>query len=117
MAKPRKTLTSEQVSQVEGLASVLTVEQMADYFGMGRSTFFELMKRNKAVSGLYKKGRAKTIGAVAQNLIQKARNGDTASQIFFLKTQAGWKEPEKEMSDVGALAEQLKELAERRATT
>jgi hypothetical protein len=32
---------------------------------------------------------------VAQNLIQKARSGDLGAQIFYLKTQAGWKETQR----------------------
>ena len=40
----------------------------------------------------YKKGKARAIGTVAKGLLQKARDGDTASTIFYLKTQAGWKE-------------------------
>ena len=90
--RPARELTPEEMAQVEGLASVLTREQMADYFGMGRSTLQRLMERDEEVSGLYKRGRAKAIGSVAQGLLQRARDGDNASAIFFLKTQAGWKE-------------------------
>tara|TARA_Y100001972_G_scaffold52879_1_gene64741 strand:+ start:757 stop:1053 length:297 start_codon:yes stop_codon:yes gene_type:complete len=40
----------------------------------------------------YKKGRTKVKSLIAGRLIQKATEGDTASQIFYLKTQCGWKE-------------------------
>ena len=92
MGRARKTLTEDQLRQVEGLASVLTVDQMADYFGMARKTFFRLMERNNEIKTLYKKGRSSVIRDVAKNLIQKAKDGDTVSAIFYLKTQAGWKE-------------------------
>lgn len=90
--RPAITLTDEQRAEVETLAAVLTLDQMADYFGMGRSTFAALIAKDDDISGRYKRGKAKAIGSVARSLIQKARDGDTASMIFFLKTQAGWKE-------------------------
>lgn len=90
--RPPKTLTTEQMSQVEALAAYLTQEQIADYFGIGRTTFIAMLDRDPDISEHYKRGKAKAIGSVAQGLLQKARNGDTASAIFYLKTQAGWRE-------------------------
>lgn len=90
--RPPKTLTTEQMSQVEALAAYLTQEQIADYFGIGRTTFIAMINRDPDISEHYKRGKAKAIGSVAEGLLQKARNGDTASAIFYLKTQAGWRE-------------------------
>lgn len=90
--RPPIELTEDQVAQVEKLAAVLNVEQLADFLGIGRSTFYDIMERDERVSGQYKRGRAHAIGGVAKNLIQKAMSGDNAAMIFFLKTQAGWKE-------------------------
>lgn len=87
-----KTLTAEQVSQVEALAAYLTQEQIADYFGIGRTTWFAMIDRDANIAERYKRGKAKAIGSIAQSLLTKARNGDTTSQIFYLKTQAGWRE-------------------------
>jgi len=53
------------------------------------------MERDEEVSAKYKKGKAKAVGFVAQNLIQKARSGDLGAQIFYLKTQAGLKETQR----------------------
>lgn len=92
MARPEKILNDAQLAEVETLASVLTAAQMADYFGIGRTTFFSIMTRNEEVAERYKRGKARAIGAIAQSLITKARAGDTASMIFYLKTQAGWRE-------------------------
>jgi hypothetical protein len=92
MGRLATTLTEQQRSEVETLAAVLTAEQMADYFGMGRTTFFSLMQRDAEIAARYKKGRARAVGSVAQSLITKARAGDTACMIFFLKTQGGWRE-------------------------
>ena len=90
--RPLIVLNTQQKAEIETLAAVLTTEQIADYFGIGKTTFFEILDRDPEVSELYKKGRAKAVGFVAQNLIQKARDGDLGAQIFYLKTQAGWKD-------------------------
>jgi len=90
--QPPKTLTPEQVAEVATLAAVLSQEQIADYFGIARSTFALICERQPEVLGQYKKGKARAIGTVAKGLLQKARDGDTASAIFYLKTQAGWRE-------------------------
>ncbi|MFZ3585210.1 hypothetical protein ACOI1H_24220 [Loktanella sp. DJP18] len=95
MARPEKRLTPEQVAEVETLAAVLTVGQMADYFGIGRTTFFAIIEREAEVAERYKRGKARAIGAIAQSLISKARGGDTTSMIFYLKTQAGWRETDR----------------------
>ena len=90
--RPRAELTAEQLAEVETLAAVLNVAQMADYFGIGRTTFFSILNRDADVSERYKRGRARAVGAIAQSLVTKARAGDTTAMIFFLKTQGGWRE-------------------------
>jgi hypothetical protein len=92
MARPTKVLTEAQKAEVETLAAVLNAAQMADYFAIGRTTFFAMMERDGEIAERYKRGKARAIGAIAQGLIAKARGGDTASMIFYLKTQAGWRE-------------------------
>ena len=93
--RPLIVLTDEQRSELETLAAVLNVEQIADYFGISRRVFYDIMERDEEVSAQYKKGKAKAVGFVAQNLIQKARSGDLGAQIFYLKSQAGWKETQR----------------------
>ena len=93
--RPAKTLTEKQRGEIETLAAFLSIEQLADYFGIGRTTFFALMERDPEISELYKRGKSKAIAHIAQGLIQKARAGDTTSAIFFLKTQARWRETER----------------------
>ncbi len=92
MSRQPFTLTDAQKAEVETLAAVLTAEQVADYFGIGRRTFYSMMERDEEIAARYKRGKAKAIGVIAQGLINKARSGDTTSMIFFLKTQAGWRE-------------------------
>ena len=113
MARAPMELTDSQKAEVETLAAVLTAEQVADYFGIGRRTFYAMMERDEEIAARYKKGKARAIGIIAQGLINKARGGDTASMIFFLKTQAGWRETSKiehllpeEPQEVGETAHQ-----------
>ena len=90
--RPATVLNDDQLAQVETLASFLTLDQIADYFCIGRTTFHRIMERQEEVSVRYKKGRTNAIGTVAKSLIQQAREGNITAQIFYLKTQGGWKE-------------------------
>ena len=92
MARPQKKLDEKQIAQVEALAAFLTLEQIADYFGVTRPTFDAICQRQPEVFLQYKKGKSKAIANVAQNLIKQAQDGNTTASIFFLKTQAGWRE-------------------------
>lgn len=92
MARPRIILSEDQCREVETLAALLNQDQIADYFGIARNTFRAICNRDEEVLARYKKGKAKAIAHVANGLLQKARAGDTTSAIFYLKTQAGWRE-------------------------
>lgn len=92
MGRPVKTLTSDQIEQVEKLAAYLSQEQIADYFGIARNTFAAICEREPTVFEHYKRGKAKAIGAVAKGLLQQALSGDKVASMFYLKTQAGWRE-------------------------
>lgn len=117
MARPIITLDPDQVLEVETLAALLNLDQIADYFGICRNTFRAICNRDEEVAARYKRGKAKAIAHVANGLLQKARAGDTTSSIFYLKTQAGWREtalPEGLQEDAGDYAEMSEaELIER----
>lgn len=59
-------------------------------------TFQNIRKRQPEVSFAYKKGRAKKILRFAKMLEAKAmgntKDGDAACIMFYLKTQAGWRQ-------------------------
>ena len=118
MSRPFLELSEAQKAEVETLAAVLNAEQVADYFGIGRRTFYTMMQRDEEIAARYKKGKAKAIGAIAQGLINKPRSGDTTAMIFFLKTQAGWREtstiehmlPEDPKAVVGQSRQRLAEI-------
>jgi hypothetical protein len=90
--KPQKILTPEQVLEVGTLSAFLSQEQIADYFGIARNTFIAICERQPEVFEQYKKGKARAIGTVAKGLIKQAMEGNTSAAMFYLKTQAGWRE-------------------------
>lgn len=91
-----KKLTDSQLNDVEKLAAVLTVDQLADFLSIGRTTFYRMMERQPDISVRYKNGKAKAITGVSKGLLQRALEGELAAQIFYLKTQAGWREQKEE---------------------
>jgi hypothetical protein len=90
--RPSITFDQEETIMVERLAAVLTKAQLADYYGISETTFRAIEERQPEVSDAYKKGKGKAIASVAGNLVNQAQNGNTTAAIFYLKTQAGWKE-------------------------
>lgn len=90
--RPPVVFSPEDVIQVEALAAVLSKRQMADYFGISEKTFREIEGRQPEVSSAYKKGKGKAIATVGQSLVQQAMDGSTSAAIFYMKTQAGWRE-------------------------
>jgi len=92
MGRRKKTLTVEQIEQVERLSAVLKMEDIADFLGISDSTLRRRMNEDPAVLTAYKRGYAKAKARVGTNLLQKALDGNIAAMIFFAKTQMGWKE-------------------------
>ena len=90
--RPIIELTDEQVIQVKALAQYLSKEQIADYLGVARSTFDAILERDEQVFIHYKKGKASAIANVAKGLVQQAIEGNMTAAIFYLKSQAGWRE-------------------------
>lgn len=79
----------EEIAKVKlyaGLGS--TQEQIATMIGKSVDT----LTRNPLTAKALAEGKAETLAKVAGALVRKALNGDTASAIFYLKTQGGWKE-------------------------
>jgi hypothetical protein len=88
--RPRKDLTDEQIEQVEKLAPLLTQAQIADFLGIAERTVRLRMYDDPRVFAAYHRGRARAIGNVAKNLVQKAMEGDMRAAEFYLRTQGQW---------------------------
>jgi len=98
--RPIVEFDQSQIAQVEALAAVLSKAQMADYFAISENTFRAIEERQPEVFEAYQKGRGKAIASVGSNLISQARKGNTAATIFYLKTQAGWREDNQASQDI-----------------
>jgi len=98
--RPAVELTAEQIIELKALASVLNKSQVADYFGISENTLRAIEKRQPEVFAAYKKGRVNQIAGMGSNLVQLAKKGSVAANIFYLKTQAGWKESEPEAQEI-----------------
>ena len=90
--RPPVVLTDDQVIELKALSAVLNKEQLADYFGVSHVTLLAIEERQPEVSLAYKKGRSRAIASIGGNLISQAKSGNVSAAIFYLKTQAGWKE-------------------------
>lgn len=109
--RPALMLDQRQLLQVEALGAFLTLEQVADYFEMSRPAFALVRERQPEVDSHYKKGRTKVIKNIANSLITQARKGNLTAIIFYLKTQAGWRETESNEKPFEDLAAALVTLA------
>jgi hypothetical protein len=98
--RPEVVLRTDQIIQLEALAAVLTKAQIADYFGISETTLRAIEARQPEVSDAYKKGRVTQCAKMGMNLVQLAKAGNVAANIFYLKTQAGWKEQEPEAKEI-----------------
>lgn len=98
--RPKVIFDEDQIKQVQTLAAVLSKAQMADYFGIDEDTFRAIEKRQPEVFRAYQKGKGKAIASIGTNLIQQARKGNTSAAIFYLKTQAGWREDNQASQDI-----------------
>lgn len=92
-SKKKIVLTEEQIIQIEALSAFLTVDQVADYLRIGRTTFYRVLKRTPEAMERYKKGCAKLSMAVGNKLYEKAIvQGDNACLIFLAKSKCGFAE-------------------------
>jgi len=101
--RPEVVFDSEQIGLISGLAAVLTKGQIADYFSVSETTFRAIEERQPEVSDAYKKGRVQQIASMGSNLVKMAKAGNVTAAIFYLKTQAGWKEQEAEAQEIPAI--------------
>jgi len=97
-----KKITKDQLETVEKLAGVLNIENLADFFGIGITTFYEIMKRQPEVLESYKRGRQKAGAKIGTSIIQRALKGSDSLLMFYAKTRMGWREtrPDDEDSEI-----------------
>ena len=84
--------TPKDIDQVESLAAGMSVEQVAHYFGIGKTTFYEVAKRQPELLERYKQGKAKRIAQYVSIVHDKILEGNIDLLKLYLRTQAGWTE-------------------------
>lgn len=92
MTTKSRKLTKREIEDVRKLSPYLTLEQLADFFGVSERTFYRIKERQPEVEEAFKKGKSTALAKVAQNLVQKALDGNITASIFYLKTRGGWSE-------------------------
>jgi hypothetical protein len=90
-------ITDEVLKTVEVLGGRgLTVKQICDYFGTNDCTWYQRCSEFPELKVAFKMGKSKQIAHVSGKLIEQINDGSTQATIFYLKTQAGWKEEAEE---------------------
>jgi predicted transcriptional regulator len=81
------------LAKVESLAANgLTQEQIAAALGISERTLRSRKGEIADFADAIKRGKAKGIALVTNKLMESIKAGNMTGMIFFLKTQAGWKE-------------------------
>jgi hypothetical protein len=97
--RPLIVFDDAQIAQVEILAAVLSKKQLADHMDVSETTFREIEARQPDVFDAYKRGKAKAISKMGRSLITQAEEGNVSAAIFYLKTQAGWREADPDLGN------------------
>ena len=90
------TLSTEDLKTVQRLSSSMSVEQIAGYFGISKTTFYEVAKRQPELLERYKQGKSRRIAEYGELVHQHILNGDKDMLKFYLRTQADWSEKKSE---------------------
>ena len=75
----------KDINKVESLASGMSVEQVAHYFGIGKTTFYEVAKRQSELLERYKQGKAKRIAQYVSIVHDKILEGNMEFSSTSLK--------------------------------
>lgn len=91
--RPKGTGIKIDYERLRNLAARgLNKVQIALCLGISRATLFNHLDNDEAFEEAYAKGKAEGIAAVAARLLKAIEGGDTQAMMFYLRTQAGWKE-------------------------
>lgn len=92
-AKPKLVMDDLKYQHIQNMAGLgLTIEQIAHYYGISSVTFHKMKRKDKEIENRIKKGKSAAIVTVSGRLMQLINEGNLTAIIFYLKTQAGWKE-------------------------
>lgn len=90
VGRPKIPYDEKIAQQVQAMAQYgVSQDAMEDILGISAETIRNLYDKQ------WRKGKSSANAKIAQSLYAKASDGDTACMMFWLKTQAGWRETNK----------------------
>lgn len=99
---PNPFKTEKDFEKLKSLAaSGIRNNDIAAIHNMGKTRFYELMKEEPRIKQALENGRGVALYNVAQSLYDKATKGDLTAQIFYLKTQGGWRDKSEDIQKQG----------------
>lgn len=95
-------ITSDHIAVIESMAANgATLDQIATVLNISPRTLDSWLQRED-VRQTYLRAKFKAINQIAGALYAKALAGDVTCMIFYLKTQAGWREPKESQLPEGS---------------
>ena len=88
--------SSQDLDTVQQLSASMSVEQIAGYFGISKTTYYEVARRQPELLERYQQGKSKRIAEYSELVHQYILNGDKDLLKFYLRTQAGWTDKKEE---------------------
>ena len=86
-------ITDKVIRDIEILSGLgLTTRQLHGYFGVSAGTWANRRAKYPQIDVAFHRGKSKQIAHVSQSLQKQINSGNVTAMIFYLKTQAGWKE-------------------------
>jgi hypothetical protein len=93
MARPRKTLTPDQVTKVRELAaSGHSQVEIASAIGVDAKTFRRILKDDPRAGESFDEGRGEEEGRLVRILHKAAENGRETAAMFLLKSRHGYRD-------------------------
>lgn len=90
-------LSPEQLKQLETMAGRgLTLDDCAAVLNISPRTLDRRLSDDEEVKEAYKRGRAIAKDAVTSKLFDQINDGNLTAIIFYLKTQCGWREKDRD---------------------
>ncbi len=100
--------SEEEIKKVEELASRgMEQQDIALCLGIHPSTLSEKKADFAELNEAVKRGKAKGIALVTQALLNNVSLGNVTAQIFYLKTQAKWREARDDNTQGASLMQQI----------
>jgi hypothetical protein len=97
MGRPRKTLNTEQIAEIERLSGLgLNEAKIAYVMGMHPDTFRARKREHDRVLRAIENGKAKAENEIGRTLFDKARAGDLGAIVWWEKTRADRRETVKQ---------------------